>query len=133
MRFIFILPFLLVTFLLSNDDYELKLYENVLSSIFNNQKINIYADEKLEKILKNSDKFIIVNSCDKSILKIGKDFKHKCNGVPWFATSYRVFKHENNVFGAFYWRKGRPQLKFKKDVLKNFKLELPQNLRKYEE
>jgi hypothetical protein len=133
MRFIYIVFFLFVTSLFSNEDYELKLYENVLNSIFNSQKINIYVDEKSNKILKNSDKFVIVDDCDKAILKIGKDLKYKCKGLPWFATNYKVFKNEETVFGAFYWRKGRPQLKFNKKVLENFKLVLPQNLKKYEQ
>jgi len=127
-----ILIFILVNSVFaSNEDYELKLYEKVIGSIFNQPIINIYSDEDLKKILKKSNKFVIVNNCNKAVLMIGKKFKHRCSNLPWFATNYKLYKSQQNIIGAFYWRKGRPQLKLKSVELDKFHLKLPKDLLKY--
>jgi len=116
------------------NNYERKLYEQVIPSIFVAIPVTIYADDDTKNILKNSDLFNIVNKCDSTVdLIVGKNFKNlpqSCQDKPIFATSYRWYKKKNS-FGAFYWRKGRPQLKLKKAVIEKFTLTIPENLRKY--
>jgi len=131
MKKFILLIYLAVTVFANNKEYELKLYEKVLGSIFEEEIINIYSDEQLKDILLKSKKFLIVDSCKKATVLIGNDFKTKCDNLPCFATSYKMFKKEENVIGAFYWRKGRPQLKLKTNVLNKFALNLPENLKKY--
>ena len=50
---------------------------------------------------------------------------------PRFVLSYKEFKHNPNAFGAFYYRKGRPQLRFKRSLLLRYFHTLPQELREY--
>lgn len=104
-------------------------------SIFEDNPIFIYTDEDSFDVLKDSSKFHIVENCDDSVVVLlGKnldDLPYVCQDKPIFSTSYRYFKTSANSFGAFYWSKGRPQIRFKKLALEKFHLQLPKNFRKY--
>ena len=120
----------------ANDDvYTLNLYEKVFPTIFKKRPIKVFVDKDTKEMLKNSDKFEIINSCNKSVvLLIGKKFgkiSKECKDKPIFSTHYRSYKRQKNSFGALYWRKGRLQIKFKRDVLKRFNIKLPSDLEKY--
>ncbi len=118
----------------ANSNYELKLYEKVLPIIFDIKYPVVYADSHTKEILKNSKIFTLTNNCNEVDFMMGKnliDLNSNCNNKPIFATSYRGFKNMQNSFGAFYWRKGRPQIKFKQDIIIKFNLYIPQTLRKY--
>ena len=127
----FILLFLFSINLIGKESFELNLYQKILPAIFKKSILYIYVDKKKAKLIQESDKFKIVNECDEADLMLGKNFDIICINKPWFGTSYKVFKNEPNVFGAFYLRKGRPQLKFKKDILDDFNLTLPKKLERY--
>ncbi len=135
MKNILIILFLLYSTTNASDNYELKLYDKLLPLIFIKTPIVVFVDKDTRELLKNSDKFKIVNSCDKNtMVLIGKNFhnlSYQCKNKPIFATSYRGFKNQKNSFGAFYWRKGRPQIRFKNDVLNRYNLNLPNSLKKY--
>ena len=122
-------------FAIASDNYELQLFERVIPAIFKNKKIKVYVTPDVKNILKKSKKFIVVDSCDKdTILLMGKKFTNlpiECKNKPLFATNYRYYKRTPEAFGAFYWRKGRPQLRFKRDGFKAFHLDLPQGLQNY--
>jgi hypothetical protein len=131
-----ILIFFCSTVLLYGDtDYQLQLYEKILPSIFSMRPLRVYVDKKTKDILKNDKWFEIMPKCDESVnVIIGKKFSdlpEVCLDKPLFATSYRSYKNYHNSFGAFYWRKGRPQLRFKKDVLERYRLVLPESLMKF--
>jgi len=67
---------------------------------------------------------------------VGRSFPElpaECQDKPLFSTSYRIYKNLEKSFGAFYWRKGRPQLRFKKEGLERYHLILPEILQRYEE
>jgi len=115
-------------------EYELKLYEKVIPLILKEKHLHIYADRYSLETVQNSKLFYVVNSCNEADLLIGKDFKNldkSCYNKPIFATSYRAFKRLNTAFGAFYWRKGRPQIKFNSKRLKELNLVLPTSLKRY--
>lgn len=120
--------------LFANDNYELKLYEKVLPAIFQTNSIVIYPDSDAKALLQKSSFFKLTANCADADLLVGKDFENlklSCQTVPLFATSYNAFKNLNNSFGAFYWRKGRPQIKFNLDKMKSFHLHMPDSLIKY--
>jgi len=132
MKIFITLLFIITNALSNNKAYELKLYEKVLSSIFiDYNKINIYTSDNIKSTLKKSKKFKIVDNCKNAIILVGKEFGKECIDKPLFATSYNEYKTHKNVIGAFYWRKGRPQLKLKLNNLNKFNLELPEELRKF--
>ena len=132
MKKIFIIAIFIVN-LLANNSYETKLYEKILPIVFKQQNLNVFVDNKVRVFLKDSSIFNIVYNCDNADLLIGKsilNFPSNCNNKPIFATSYKLLNNENS-FGAFYWRKGRPQIKFKLKAIEKFNLYLPQSLKKY--
>jgi hypothetical protein len=115
-------------------EYELKLYEKVLPLVLKNRHIKVYLDKHSKNILDGSNTFIVLSDCTKADILIGKDFSNiesSCKNKPIFATSYRAFKRLNTAFGAFYWRKGRPQIKFNSKRLKELNLVLPTSLKRY--
>lgn len=132
-----ILVILLFTvWVLHADIYTLKLYEDLLGSIFKSHPISVFADRETKKMLKKSKMFKIVKDCDKSDFLMGSDFpdlKASCRKKPLFATSHRVYKDLNNSFGAFYWEKGRPQIHFKKAILDRYSISLPKKLKRFED
>lgn len=130
----FLIILLFESFVFASANYELKLYEKVLPIVLEKENIAVYADENSREILKGSHVFELSDDCSKATLLIGKDFStldKKCFNKPIFATNYRTFKEFNSSFGAFYWRKGRPQIRFSRHRMKAFKFYLPKTLFKY--
>jgi len=127
--------FFTLTLLNAQSDYELKLYETIIPSIFKNRPVRVYLDKDIQSILSSSKKFTILKKCDASVdLLIGKKFENLpniCQNKPLFTTKYRTFKENRNSFGAFYWRKGRPQIKFKKSTLLRYDIHLHNSLQRY--
>jgi len=134
MKKIFLIWIFIHQVLLAESSYELKLYEKVLPYIFETP-IKVYVDGSTKNLLQNSDEFEIKSTCsDDVVLVIGKNFSdlpQACKEKPLFATSYRWYKNYKNSLGAFYWRKGRPQLRFKKDIFEKYNIDVPYSLRKY--
>lgn len=130
-----ILLFILTSALFSSENYELKLYQNLLPTLFRKESLHIYTQD-IEKInlFKQSTLLKISDNCSDADLIIGKNFDElssECSDKPIFATSYRSFEQTKNAFGAFYWRKGRPQIQFKSEEIQRYHLYLPPNLSRY--
>ena len=129
-----LIVFIFITYSFSsNNNYELKLYEKILPNIFKKELL-IYADKNSKEILQDSNILKLTTNCIDADIFIGKSFKNlplKCQDKPIFSTNYRSFLNNDNSIGAFYWRKGRPQIKFKLDVLKRYNLKLSQSLMEF--
>lgn len=133
MKKLFIFLFIIKS-IFASENYELNLYEKILPVIFKKDILKVYVDEDAQEIIKNSKIFIVVKNCHKASLLIGSGFNfiHKeCLKKPLFATDYKSFITNENSFGAFYWRKSRPQIKFKSNVLFKYHLTLPNSLIKF--
>ena len=117
------------TYLFANS-YEIKLYETIFTKLFNKPVIYLFVD-KNKKEFKNSKVLKIVNNCKKADLVLLYDINNlKCKDKPLFVTSYIDFKNSNAI-GAFYWRKGRPQLILNKKIIESYNLHLDKSLLKY--
>jgi len=134
--------FLLVVILLkmsmfaSDDKYTLKLYEKVIPLVLSSKHINIYTDKKIKQLFKYSHLFTVVSECKKADIVIGSKFEYhkdiKCiKQKPLFATSYPSYIDNENSFGAFYWRKGRPQLRLNKKGIKRYNFMIPDSLERF--
>lgn len=72
--------------------------------------------------------------CSDADLVYGARFEtlpHACKSLPRFTTDYELFQNDDHVIGAFYWRKGRPQLRFSKERCDTFNIFLPPELVRY--
>lgn len=124
---------LLLSNLTAKDNYELKLFEKVIPLIFDSKIINVYVDSDTQEIIEESTILHIRDNCDEIDLIISKKELEniRCKDIPLFATSLNAYKDSKNSIGAFYWRKGRPQLKLNAEIIKKFNLNLPKSLEKY--
>ena len=120
--------------LLFGGEYELRLYEKVLPMLYNEKTIKVFPDYTTKSDLEKSTVLNVVDNCYEADVLIGKKFHNMrdgCEAKPIFATSYKSYKKHKSVIGAFYWRKGRPQISFRKDNIKKFNLTLPDSLKRY--
>jgi len=84
--------------------------------------------------LKGSTFTTLSQRCDHADIIYGSNFETlppSCKVLPRFATDYDVFQKDEQVIGAFYWRKGRPQLRFDKERCERFEIFLPEELVRY--
>jgi hypothetical protein len=116
-----ILLFLVFFSSLFAKDIELKLFEQLFSSLFNKKTIYVYTSPKFDKIFKESKVLIPVKECKKADIVFG--VLKKCN-KPIFVLNYYVYKSNPDVLGAFYWRKGRPQLRLRKKIILKYNLHI---------
>ncbi len=131
MNKIIILLFFVFTFLLGENSYELKLYEAVFPMLFKKNSIKVYTNEKYKSIFKNSKIIQYTHRCSEGDFIFGDINASKCSKLPIFATSYRGFKNNDKAFGAFYWRKGRPQFELNKKICKKYHIDIPKSLQRY--
>ena len=132
MKFLFLLLILFVS--VYADIYTQKLYETILGSIFKERPIVVFVTGDAKATLENSKIFDVVTTCkNASVAVIGDDSssKQECGNIPIFTTTHRDYMRILNAFGAFYWRKGRPQIHFRERGLKMFHLHLSHNLQRF--
>lgn len=103
------------------------LLENVLPIITHKQKVKIFTLPKYYIYFKDK-KFILVDECKNSDIVFGNFI---CKNKPTFALDYYFYKKYKNAIGVFYYRKGRPQLKFKKKGLIKFFKSVPESLKDF--
>lgn len=120
---------------LASDKYELQLYKTIFPVLFEKSHLVVYVQDKEHfEMFSKSSIFSLAKDCEEADFLFGKNFqnlKYECREKAIFSTSYRSFKNTENSFGAFYWRKGRPQIKFKLDAVKRYDLYLPHSLQEY--
>ena len=133
MKIVYLLFLMFV--LVDAQEYTLKLYEKLLTPLFHDLPIVVFSDKESKKILHMSRAFQVKNTCDNSVdVLVGSNFQNlpkNCKNKPIFATTYRLYSENNNSFGAFYWRKGRPQIHFKRTILEKFHFKLPKKLQRF--
>lgn len=76
----------------------------------------------------------LVGQCSHADIIYGSHFEtlpQSCQSLPRFSTDYDAFQKDDHVIGSFYWRKGRPQLRFDKERCDRFEIFLPEELVRY--
>ena len=119
--------FLIVTFSFSNIKGLSKLLDYIFPLVAHKSVVKIYTLPFYYQYFYNYH-FIIVKDCKKSDIIFGNI---KCKNKPIFTLNYDFYKKTPNAFGVFYYRKGRPQLKLKKKVLKKFFKKIPNEIKGY--
>ena len=103
---------------------EIELFENLFSQMFKKTKVKVYTNKY--KFF-NSKILYKVNSCKKADIVLGP---LKCD-KPRFLLNYYNFKNDKKAIGAFYWRKGRPQLRLRKNNILRYHLHLSKEFSEY--
>ena len=103
---------------------EISLFENLFGVMFKKTTIKVYTT----KYKQLSGNLKIVNSCEKADIVLGDV---KCPNKPQSVLDYDSFKQDKNAIGGFYWRKGRPQLRLRKNNLLKYKLFVSKEFKEY--
>ncbi len=114
--------------------FEAKLIDSIASALFkkDNLFVYVYGDDakkiiKYSKILKRTQD---IKKADFILASIKLNSKLKNEKKPIIGMKYFLLKDEN-VIGAIFWHKGRPNIVFIKDRLKKFEINPPKSLEKY--
>ena len=103
-----------------------ELVDTIFPLIVQKKVIKVYTNFRYASMF-NHAPFVIV-PCDEADIVFGNE--NNCS-KPHFVLDYTIFKRNSNAFGAFYYRKGRPQLKFKKHLLLQYFGTIPEELKEY--
>lgn len=123
----------------------LKLYDGIFAALSPKASISVYTEEKeymdvfqyserflLSDKLEESDILLIAeNSTLNNALRTIKANKAIRKKLIIFVTNYQLLSVSEDVVGAFYWRKGRPQLLFIKNRLDKHNVVLPEEYKSF--
>lgn len=123
----------------------LKMYHGIFSALSSKPSITVYTNDKeyrdvfsyskrifLTKEPEEADIALITN--ERSLKRILYRFKVNTNVSKkpiLFVTDYHFLKESDDIVGAFYWRKGRSQLLFIKQRLKEHDITLPREYQSF--
>lgn len=122
-----ILVFLIAVFSFAYIEGLSDLLKVVLPKITHKKVVKVYTFPKYFRYF-DKKHFILVEDCKKSDIIFGN---FECDNKPIFALDYHFYKTHKNAVGVFYYRKGRPQLKLKKEALERFFKTIPKELKDY--
>lgn len=116
-----------------------KLIEKISNLLLPNKNISMYIKDSNYIEIKDELKhkhINIVSDCKNANFIIIKNFKqlsNKCDKEHKiiFTTSYKAYKNTKYVTGAIFWQKGRLNLIFRSNKLKDLSIKLPKFYNKY--
>ena len=125
--------FLLTLFpiLLFSISSEAKIIKLIFNSVFPIDLV-VYTNEKEKLVILEEAEIDFTSKCEDATLFYSSENKIVCEDKPFFTSKYKTLKENKNAIGAFYWKKGRPNIIFVKSRLEYFELQLPQKFKKYE-
>lgn len=99
----------------SKDAIRAQIIEKIISNISINEVITVWSDNKeLIAAFKKSNHIITTDNCDKANIIVVEDAKNirnkDCKSKPVFVLNYSLLKDVPESFGAFFWKKGRPNI-----------------------
>jgi len=111
---------------------ESKIIKLIFTSLLNKSEISVYVEELPKKEIVKEAGFSIANICSKADIVYASKILLGCEEKPLFTDSYMSFLNEENAIGAFYWKKGRPNILFLRHRVEKFQLHMPKKLQKYQ-
>lgn len=129
MKKIILLSFFVVS--LYGESAESKIMKLIFNSIFQKESLMVFVDSEQKSTIIKDAGFTVAPSCSKADVVYAGKLLQVCPKKPIFTDNYETFKNNENVFGAFYWSKGRPNIMFDSNRMENLNLKLPENLKKY--
>jgi hypothetical protein len=117
----------------NSSEIEVKIYEKIISNFDVSSRIKVFSNDKniIKDIKLYSKKLEIVNKNDAKVYILS----HKIDKIPKnkivIVTNYELLKEIKNSIGAFYWKKGRPNILFIKDRLQRKHLKMSSGYNQY--
>ncbi len=117
MKTVSIILFLTIALFASDnkDIMRAQILEKIILNIYINETVTIWSDNKeLLAEFKKSAHIVTTDSCAKATIIIleNKEKIHDdaCKNKPIFVLEYNLLKEVPESFGAFFWKKGRPNI-----------------------
>jgi hypothetical protein len=115
------------------------MYHGIFSALSSKSSIHVYTNDKeYRDVFFHSKKIVLSNTVQesdivlvtdertlKNILYVKNTNRNFDRQPIIFVTNYHFLKMSEKIVGAFYWRKGRSQLLFIKNRLKQHNITLP--------
>jgi len=135
MQKIILILILCTSFLNASNDISTKIIATLLKQLEGN-KYRVWIDPHTEKnsIIITKEQLNTTKHCeDASILLLYSDtpIDSKCKNKVIFVLDYALLHKNTNAVGAFYWKKGRPNIVFIRPRLEQYKLKLSKSYDKY--
>lgn len=117
MKKLFLLVFLFHSALFAayqDEEMAVKVLEKVFLGIDIGQEIKIYSNDKgIEGEFAKRKQFAIATRCENASLLVLTDeieLDKSCKNRATFVMSYELLRKNKHSFGAFFWKKGRPNI-----------------------
>lgn len=114
-----------------------KVLEKVFTNISINEEIKVWCDNKAVLAqLKDNGKFKTVNNCKDAtlvILSSKESMTKECENKHIFTLNYSLLSDIPTSFGAFFWKKGRPNIVIIKSRIESRDIKISNNLEDYVE
>ncbi len=111
-----------------------KIFDKLFYAVLQKEEIFVFTkDEEYKKVIINSKYLKIVDDstkCDIILANDKNDFKSSNNKMV-FTTQKELLDEQENVIGAFYWNKGKPEIIFLKERIEKNNLKLQEGFEKY--
>ncbi|EQB40106.1 hypothetical protein M947_03530 [Sulfurimonas hongkongensis] len=116
-------------------DLEVKILEKIISEISINKEKIIWSDnKKLYITMEKKGRIHTTLECKKATIVILQDIKNlpkQCSNIIIFVLDYELLSQVPKSFGAFFWKKGRPNIVILKSRLKALSIQASSNLDPY--
>jgi len=119
----------------SSLDLEVKILEKIISEIFINKEKIIWSDNKeLCTAIRKKELIKTTPECKKATIMVLKDIKNlskECANSVIFVLDYELLSKVPKSFGAFFWKKGRPNVVILKSRLNSLSIQASNDLDPY--
>ncbi|MEA3330063.1 MAG: hypothetical protein U9Q29_00010 [Campylobacterota bacterium] len=119
----------------SSDELKLKILKNIISGIENSKPMTVWSDdEEIMSAFYLSKKFVVVDRYEDAkmiILSKKSNLPKRRRGKHIFVLDYNLLYEIPESIGAFFWKKGRPNIVFLKSRIEEQSLKLSANLKPY--
>jgi len=133
LRKLFLLIFL-STFAFSSDKVlAIKIYLSIAKELSSKSEPKFYLHGNIKHLSENLD-IRRVENCEESdiiILHSMEELSSKCSDKLIFTNYYKTYISNEEIVGAFFWQKGRPNIVFRREVLQDKKIILSASFNKY--
>jgi len=124
--FLLLIIFNAVVFALN--DTEIKLFEKLFTTLFQKDVVIVYSEQSRYKNL-NTLHLKSVKNCYRADIVLG--VSKYCKYKPHFLLNYYNYMDNSDAIGAFYWRKGRPQLRLRKKQILRWHLHISPEFKEF--
>ncbi len=133
MKVLFLAILLISTVFASDKDIATKIYLSLAMDVSEKKDPIFYLYGHI-KYLENNSGIHTTHNCNKAdliILNTLEKLPKECQNKPLFTTKYRTYLKHENIIGAFFWQKGRPNIVFRKSSIEKNNIHLESSFSKY--